>query len=68
LIECLAIDSGSKVSFLTLISGRQNGVVVRLYPKIEVEKTNGVKQILAEIAKQVMQEFPGSEVGRDESW
>lgn len=63
LIESLAIEPGSKISFLTMITGRQDGVVVRLYPKIEVEKTDGVKQILAEIAKQLMVTFPELTLG-----
>ena len=46
-----------------MISGRQDGVVVRLYPKFEVEKTEGVKQILAEIAKQLMLAFPEFSLG-----
>ena len=63
LVESLAIESDSKISFLTMITGRQDGVVVRLYPKVEVEKTDGVKQILAEIAKQLMLTFPELHIG-----
>jgi len=63
LIECLVVDSGLKTSFLAMVSGREDGVVVRLYPKVEVEKTSGVKQILAEIAKQLMRIFPTLKVG-----
>jgi hypothetical protein len=33
------------------ISHRNDGVVVRIYPGTEVEKTSGVKNILSEIAK-----------------
>ncbi len=58
LIDSLAIEYGRKTSFLAIISGRENGVVVRLYPKQEIEKTDGVKKILAEIAKQLIREFP----------
>jgi len=63
LIESLAIEPSSKTSFLTMINGRADGVVVRLFPKIEVEKTDGVKQILAEIAKQLMLRFPVLTIG-----
>ena len=63
LIEALAIESGSKTSFLAMISGRDDGVVVRLYPRNEVEKTVGVKQILAEIAKQLIKKFPQLSIG-----
>ena len=58
LIDSLAIESDKKKSFLAMITGRENGVVVRLYPKQEIEKTDGVKRILAEIAKQLVRKFP----------
>jgi len=63
LVESLTIESGSKTSFLAMISGREDGAVVRLYPKTEVQKTEGVKQILAEIAKQLILKFPELTVG-----
>ncbi len=49
--------------FLALISERDDGVVVRLYPLMEIEKTDGVKKVLTELAKQVMQSFPDVHVG-----
>jgi hypothetical protein len=58
LIDSLAIESDKKKSFLAMITGRENGVVVRLYPKQGIEKTDGVKRILAEIAKQLVRKFP----------
>ena len=58
LIESLAIEGKVKTNFVAMISGRQDGVVIRLYPRIEVEKTDGVKQILAEIAKKIIAKFP----------
>jgi hypothetical protein len=57
LIDSLAIESDKKTSFLAMITGRENGVVVRLYPKQEIEKTDGVKRTLAEIAKQLVRKF-----------
>jgi len=63
LIDSLVIDAGKKTVFLTMISGRNDGVVVRLYPKIDVEKTDGVKKILVKLAKQVMATFPELTVG-----
>jgi hypothetical protein len=63
LIDSLAIDADKKIVFLALISGRDNGVVVRLYPKIDVEKTEGVKKILVELAKQLIVTFPELRIG-----
>ena len=63
LIDSLAIDADKKTVFLAMISGRNDGVVVRLYPKIDVEKTDGVKKILVELAKQLIATFPELKIG-----
>jgi hypothetical protein len=63
LVDSLAIDANKKTVFLTMISGRKDGVVVRLYPKIDVEKTEGVKMLLVELAKQLIATFPELSVG-----
>jgi hypothetical protein len=64
LIESLAIEKGNKTNFFAMISGREDGIVVRIYPGSEVEKTDGVKTILAEIAKQLLDMFPELRVGK----
>ena len=63
LIDALAIEKNKKTEFLALISGRDDGAVVRIYPQLDVEKTDGVKRILAELAKQLLQTFPDLRVG-----
>jgi len=63
IIESLAIEKGVKHSFLSMVSNRDDGVVVRVYPGIEVEKTSGVKKILSEIAKQILVEFTQITIG-----
>jgi hypothetical protein len=63
LIESLVIEEGMKKNFFSLISRRNDGVVVRIHPTIEVEKTVGVKTILSEIAKQLLAAFPQLSIG-----
>jgi hypothetical protein len=63
LIESLAIEGGVKNSFFALINRRNDGVVVRIHPVIEVEKTSGIKNILSEIAKQLLVVFPQLTIG-----
>jgi hypothetical protein len=63
LIESLSIQEGKTSSFLTMINKREDGVVVRLYPKLEVEKTESVQKLLAELAKQVLRTFKELSVG-----
>ena len=63
IIESLAIESGVNRGFLAMVSRRDDGVVVRLYPRGDVEKTAGVKLILAQIAKQILEASPGLKIG-----
>ena len=63
LIDSLSIDADKKIVFLAMISGRDDGVVVRLYPKIDIEKTEGVKKVLVELAKQLIATFPELRIG-----
>lgn len=58
LIESLAVDSTGQRNFLAMISEREDGIVVRIYPKFEIQKTESVKKLLAEIAKQIIQIWP----------
>lgn len=64
LIEGLAIENGNKANFLCMLNQRENGLVIRLYPDFLVEKTNGVKKILANIATQILKKFPNLTIGK----
>lgn len=64
LVEALALETDTKRSFLVMISERDDGIVVRIYPGTEVEKTPGVKRVLAEQVRQFMAAFPGLRVGK----
>ncbi|MHA2315496.1 MAG: hypothetical protein ACXACF_09515 [Candidatus Hermodarchaeia archaeon] len=64
LTEALVIEKGRKIGFLALLSSREDGFVVRIYPGSSVEKTDGVKRVLAEIARQLLDTFPNLKVGK----
>ena len=64
LVESLAIEDKNKLNFLVLLSKREDGLVVRLYPQVDVEKTDGVKKILAKIADNLISAFPHLTVGK----
>jgi hypothetical protein len=64
LVETLIIEEEKKVQFFPMISQRDDGVVVRIYPGTDIEKTKYVKQSLAEIAKQILALFPEIKVGK----
>ncbi len=63
LIESLAIERAKKTQFLCMISAREDGIVVRVYPGFEVKKTNGVKRILVEVSHQLTKKIPQLTVG-----
>ena len=64
LIETLVIESGTKNQFFAIINKREDGVVVRIHPIIDVEKTNGVKRSLAEIGKQLLEKYESAKIGK----
>ena len=53
LIESLAIENGKNQSFFVQLSQKKSSLTVRLLPLTDPEKTNGVKTIMAVIAKQI---------------
>ena len=64
LVESLAIEDGNKISFLVLLGKRKDGLVIRIYPEFAIEKTNGVKKILATIAQQLLERFSELKIGK----
>jgi hypothetical protein len=53
LIESLAIENGENQNFFIQLSQKQTSLTVRLLPLTDPEKTNGVKMIMATVAKQI---------------
>ena len=64
LVETLIIEQDTKLQYFSLISKRDDGLVVRLYPGTEIAKTSNVKKILAEIAKKLFELFPDLKLGK----
>ena len=65
LVESLAIEKGQKTGFLVMINNREDGVVIRIYPGFDdFEKTAGVRKILAELAKQLLEKIPNISIGK----
>ena len=64
LVEALSIEKGAKIGFLVMLSNREDGLVIRIYPELDIKKTDGVKKILGEIAKQILQKFPNLKIGK----
>ena len=65
LIESLAIENGANQNFFVQLSQKQSTLTVRLLPLTDPEKTNGVKLIMAHIAKQIKDTDSAIEYGKN---
>ena len=64
IVEAAVIESGRSQNFLVLVGGRDDGLVVRIHPATDPEKTPGVKRIIAEVALSIIGAFPGAGIGK----
>jgi len=64
LVDSLSIENKNNYRFFTLINSRSDGIVIRIFPGSEIEKTHGVKKILGEIAKQILSINPNLTIGK----
>jgi hypothetical protein len=53
LVESLAIENGVNQNFFIQLSQKKSSLTVRLLPLTDPEKTKGVKNIMAMVAKQI---------------
>lgn len=63
LLEALAIETGEQRPFFAIVDTRDDGFVVRLHEQTEVEKTDGVKRLLALVAQRILEAEQGLSVG-----
>lgn len=63
LLDALVIDPPDKQAFFVNVSTRDDGVVVRIHPTTEVERTDGVQRLLAHVAVALQRAILGVEVG-----
>jgi len=63
LVDSLAIEGGEQTRFMMEISQREDGLLVELWSGLEVKSSEGVKIVLAETSKQLLETFPELKVG-----
>lgn len=63
LVESLAIQKSEKQSFFTIINNRDDGIVIRIHPLTDIEKTSRVKKVLVNIAQQLLMKFEEIRIG-----
>jgi len=65
LIESLAIENGVNQSFFIQLSRKKASLTVRLLPLTDPQKTDGVKTIMAIVAKQIKETHSEIEYGKN---
>jgi len=64
LVESTVVEGGRTQGFFVHVSQGEGTVTVRLLPATDPEKTDGVKRLLALIARQVLDQNPSCKVGK----
>ena len=64
LLEAVVVESGQTQSFMIAVGAKGPGATIRLFPLTDPEKTPGVKKLMAEVARQVVDRFPGTSFGK----
>ena len=63
LIESIVVEAGRPQTFFVSVSQREGSVLVHLLPLTDPEKTDGVRRLLAAVARQVLALQPGCNIG-----
>ncbi len=64
LVEALAIEDGKNQNFFIQLSQKKSSLTVRLLPMTDPEKTDGVKTIMAIIAKKIKDNCEDASYGK----
>lgn len=64
LVDSLSIEKAKTLAFYTLINQRDDGIVIRISPMTDIEKTDGVKSLLGEIAKYILENHVNVKLGK----
>jgi hypothetical protein len=64
LVDCIVVEEGRSQSFFVQLNQKDRQITVRLLPATDPEKTAGVKQVIALIARQLHESIPGSRFGK----
>ncbi len=63
LLEAIAVEGYLRQSFFLLVRQESDGVLIRCHPFCAVQKTDGVKRLIARVAQRCLQCCPGSHTG-----
>jgi hypothetical protein len=63
LLECMVAEGYLRQHFFLLLNQQEQGILIRCHPAVPVQKTSGVKQLIAEIARTCIQKYPAARIG-----
>jgi hypothetical protein len=63
LLEALVVEGYLRQAFFLLLREDADGVLIRCHPFSAVQKTTGVKKLIAEVARRCLQHCPGGRIG-----
>jgi hypothetical protein len=64
LVDCVVVEGGRSQSFFVQLSQKDRQITVRLLPATDPEKTDGVRRVMALIARQLREAAGGSRFGK----
>jgi hypothetical protein len=64
LVECVVVEAGRSQPFFVQLSQKDRQITVRLLPATDPEKTDGVRRVMALLARQLREATPGSRYGK----
>lgn len=63
LIECIVVEGGRPQNFFISLLQRDDGILVRLLPLTDPEKTDGIRRLLVTVSSQIIDTHPDSSLG-----
>ena len=63
ILDALVVEGYLRQGFFLLVRQDEEGLVIRCHPATPVQKTDGVKRLIARLGKKCVQLFPGSRIG-----
>ena len=64
LLEALVVEGYLRQNFFLLVRDEEEGVLIRCHPSSSVQKTDGVKTLIAMLARRCLELRPDSRMGR----
>ncbi len=70
LLDALVVEGYLRQSFFLLVKNEKGGVLIRCHPSSAVQKTTGVRTLIARLGRRCLELCPGGRIGHTnlQSW